>query len=80
MDNQEQIYAEIKKALRDAPPRAKSAEMHLQLIKYADELKHVPSDIVCDRIGVNQSFRTVVSKMIKIVNRLKAAGLDVSKI
>ena len=73
MDDQEYIYAEIKKALRDAPPRAKSAEMHLQLIKYADKLKHVPSDIVCDRIGVSQSFRTVV-------NRLKAAGLDVSKI
>lgn len=80
MDNHDHIYAEIKKALREAAPRGKSAEMHLQLIKYADELKDIPSDVVCDRIGVNQSFRTVVSKMIKIVNRLKAAGLDVSKI
>ena len=78
--NEQEIYAQIKKALQEAPRNQYTAELHLQMIKYADELKHVPSDIVCDRIGVNQSFRTVVSKMIKIVNRLKAAGLDVSKI
>lgn len=80
MDNEERIYAEIRKALREAAPRAKSAEMHLQLIKYADELKHVRREVICDGIGVSQSFRTVVGKMIKIVSRLKAAGLDVTKI
>ncbi len=80
MNSEQQIYAAINKALSEAPPRAKLAEMHLQLIKYADQLNHLPREAVCDGIGVNQSFRTVVAKMFKIVGRLKAAGLDTTRI
>ncbi len=80
MGSEQEIYAAIKKALSEAPSRAKLAEMHLQLIKYADQLKHLPRDEICDGIGINQSFRTVVAKMFKIVDRLKAAGLDTRKI
>jgi len=80
MDSEQEIYAAIRKALSEAAPRAKYAEMHLQLIKYADQLKHLPREDICDGIGINQSFRTVVAKMFKIVERLKAAGLDTNKI
>lgn len=80
MNNEQMIYAAIKKALDEAPSRSKLAELHLQLIKYADHLKHLPRENVCDGIGINQSFRTVVAKMFKIVDRLKAAGLDTTKI
>jgi hypothetical protein len=80
MNSEQQIYAAIKKALNGAPPRAKLAEMHLQLIKYADQLKHLPREDICDGIGVNQSFRTVVAKMFKITDRLKSAGLDTNRI
>jgi hypothetical protein len=66
--------------LTEAPSRAKLAEMHLQLIKYADQLQHLPRDEICTGIGINQSFRTVVAKMFKIAGRLKAAGLDTTKI
>ncbi|MGK9175515.1 transcription factor [Yokenella regensburgei] len=80
MNSEQQIYDAIKKALSEAPPRTKLAEMHLQLIKYADQLKHLPREKICDGIGVNQSFRTVVAKMFKIVDRLKAAGLDTHRL
>ena len=39
--NECEIYAQIKKALQEAPRNQYTAELHLQMIKYADELKNI---------------------------------------
>lgn len=80
MDPLGPVYSAIKKALADAAPGAKTAELHLQLIKYADTLKHLNCEVVCEGIGINTSFRSEVLRIVKITERLKSAGLDVSRL
>jgi hypothetical protein len=75
-----QIFNLIKSALESAPRNQYTAELHLQMIKYADDLKHMTSKEFCEGAGLRKSFGTEFSKMRNLTQRLKAAGLDVTKI
>jgi len=75
-----QIFNLIKNALEAAPRNQYTVELHLQMIKYSDDLKHMTSKEFCEGAGLKQSFGTEFSKMRNLTQRLKAAGLDVTKI
>ncbi|QLE87618.1 transcription factor [Shewanella sp. Scap07] len=70
------IFNSIKKALNDAPRNQYTAELHLQMIKYADELKSITAKEFCEGVGLKSSFGTEFSKMRNLTQRLRAAGLD----
>lgn len=70
----------IKEAINNAPLNSKTAEYHLQFIKFAKKLGDVPSKEFCKLIGAKPSFHIEVNKMKKIVDRLIAAGLNIDKI
>ena len=70
------VYDRIKKALAMAPRNQYTAELHLQMIKYADELKNITSKEFCEGVGLKQSFGTEFSKMRNLTERLKSAGLN----
>ena len=74
--NECEIYAQIKKALQEAPRNQYTAELHLQMIKYADELKNITAKEFCEGVGLRSSFGTEFSKMRNLTQRLKAAGLQ----
>lgn len=78
--NESDIYANIKQALDSAPRNQYTVEMHLQMIKYAEQLNDVTSKEFCEGVGLKPSFGTEFSKMRNLVQRLKAAGLDTGKL
>ncbi|MGX9355864.1 HTH-like domain-containing protein [Roseobacteraceae bacterium S113] len=75
-----QVIAEIEDAIKDAPRNAFVAELHLQVIKHSDALQSVTGREFCETLGIGPSFGTEFAKMKKIAPRLKAAGLDVTKL
>lgn len=78
--NENEIYGSIKQVIAHAPRNQYILELHLQMIKYADELKNVTAKEFCEGVELRQSFGTEFSKMRNLTQRLKAAGLDTSKI
>jgi hypothetical protein len=78
--NEHEIYERIKQVLADAPRNQYTAELHLQMIKYADELKNITAKEFCEGVGLRSSFGTEFSKMRNLTQRLKAAGLDTAKL
>ncbi|GAA3926689.1 HTH-like domain-containing protein [Litoribacillus peritrichatus] len=78
--NENDIYGRIKQVLADAPRNQYTAELHLQMIKYADELKNITAKEFCEGVGLRSSFGTEFSKMRNLTQRLKAAGLDTAKL
>lgn len=78
--NENAIYNLIKDALADAPRNQYTAELHLQMIKYADELKNITAKEFCEGVGLRQSFGTEFSKMRNLTKRLKAAGLNTNNL
>ena len=74
--NEQEIYERIKQVLADAPRNQYTAELHLQMIKYADELKNITAKEFCEGVGLRSSFGTEFSKMRNLTQRLKAAGLQ----
>ncbi|ASW81510.1 transcription factor [Vibrio anguillarum] len=78
--NEIEIYQSIKQALSDAPRNQYTAELHLQMLKYADELKSITAKEFCEGVGLRSSFGTEFSKMRNLTQRLKAAGLDTAKL
>jgi len=78
--NETDIYIRIKQALEAAPRNQYTAELHLQMIKYADELKNITAKEFCEGLGVKLSFGTEFSKMRNLTQRLKAAGLNIDLI
>jgi hypothetical protein len=75
-----EALARIKDAIETSPRNGYIAEMHLQIIKYADVLADVTGKEFCDALEIGQSFATEFAKMRKISERLVRAGLDVQKI
>ncbi|MCS4297505.1 MULTISPECIES: transcription factor [Acinetobacter] len=73
--NEHEIYKRIKQVLADAPRNQYTAELHLQMIKYADELKNITAKEFCEGVGLRSSFGTEFSKMRNLTQRLKVAGL-----
>lgn len=78
--NENEIYERIKQVLADAPRNQYTAELHLQMIKYADELKNITAKEFCEGVGLRNSFGTEFSKMRNLTQHLKAAGLDTAKL
>ena len=76
----QQIFTAIQLALVDAPRNQYMAELHLQMIKYADELKDITSKEFCEEVVLKASYGTEFSKMRNLTTRLKKAGLDVDKL
>ncbi|KAB1175327.1 HTH-like domain-containing protein [Photobacterium damselae] len=74
------IKEEIKKALASAPRNGFMVELHLQSIKYADELQNITAKEFCEEVGLKPSYGTEFSKMRNLTSRLKQAGLNVDKI
>ena len=74
------IIDEIKQALASAPRNRYMAELHLQSIKYADELSNITAREFCEELGLKPSYATEFSKMRNLTSRLKAAGLNTRKI
>lgn len=78
--SEQEIYQQIKQALSVAPRNQYIVELHLQMLKYADELKHVTSREFCEGVGLKESLGTEFSKMRNLTTRLKLAGLDTYKL
>lgn len=78
--SEQHIYECIQLALSEAPRNRQTAELHLQMIKYADDLKNLTSKEFCEGVGLPLSYGTEFSKMRNITQRLKAAGLKVNMI
>ena len=70
----------IKDAINAAPRNSYVAELHLQVIKHADELKDVTGREFCNSIGISEVYGTEFLKMRKISDRLIKAGLNPSMI
>lgn len=75
-----EAFKEIKTAIENAPRNGYVAELHLQVIKYADVLQNVSAKEFCEAVGLSASFGTEFAKMRKIAPRLKNAGLNAGKI
>ena len=78
--SEQEIYQQIKQALSVAPRNQYTVELHLQMLKYADELKHVTSREFCEGVRLKESLGTEFSKMRNLTTRLKLAGLDTYKL
>ncbi len=70
----------INVAINNSPRNGYIAELHLQIIRYADILNEITGKEFCAALGIGPSFGTEFSKMKRIAPRLIKAGLDVSKI
>jgi hypothetical protein len=70
----------IKAALQGAARNGYIAELHVQIIKYADVLQNVSGKEFCEEVGIGRSFGTEFAKMKKIAPRLRNAGLDPNRI
>lgn len=77
---EEKIFSEIRNSLDAAPRNQYTVELHLQMIKYADELTSITSKEFCNGVGLKHSLGTEFSKMRNLTHRLKKAGLDVDLI
>ena len=77
---EQDIFNNIKQALNEAPRNQYTAEMHLQMIKYADNLKNITAKEFCEGVGLKSSFGTEFSKMRNLTARLKAAGLQTEQL
>jgi hypothetical protein len=78
--NTSEILVRIKSAIDSAPRNSYIAELHLQIIKYADELEALTGKEFCEGLGIGPSFGTEFAKMRKIAGRLKQANLNVNLI
>ena len=77
---EQEIYQCIRAALAEAPRNQYTSELHLQMIKYADALKHITAKEFCEGVGLRESLGTEFSKMRNLTQRLKAAGLNTDQI
>ena len=78
--NATEAMKNIKAALQGAPRNGYIAELHVQIIKYADVLQTVSGKEFCEEVGIGPAFGTEFAKMRKIAPRLRSAGLDPSRI
>lgn len=74
------VFDQIKRAIDGAPRNAYVAELHLQVIKFSDELSDTTGKEFCEGLRIGAYFGTEFTKMKKIASRLKDAELDVARI
>ena len=75
-----EVFDRIRAALNASPRNAYVAELHLQVIKYAEFLGDITGREFCAALGIGPSFGAEFTKMRKIAARLEAAGLDVDRL
>ena len=75
-----EIFDRIAKAIEAAPRNAYVAELHLQVIKYAEHLDEISGREFCEGVDLKPAWGTEFVKMRKIAPKLVAAGLDTSKL
>ncbi|WP_435966742.1 HTH-like domain-containing protein [Raoultella ornithinolytica] len=63
--------------LAAAPRNQYMVELHIQSIKYADELTDITAREFCEALGLKASYATEFSKMRNLTTRLKAALLQI---
>ena len=78
--NTHEILMCIKSATDSAPRNFYTAELHLQIIKYADELEALTGKEFCEGLGLGLAYGTEFAKMRKIAGRLKKANLNLNLI
>jgi len=78
--SEQEIFDSIRRSIDSAPRNQYTVELHLQMIKYADDLQHITAKEFCEGVGLRQSFGTEFSKMRNLVTRLKKANLNTSLI
>jgi len=74
------VFKEIKHAIDAAPRNGYVAELHLQVIKYANILDDISGKEFCSELDLGKAWGTEFTKMKKIASRLRQAGLDPEKI
>ncbi len=70
------MFSHIKKAIEEAPRNGYVAELHVQVLKYAELLDETSGREFCERLGLGPAWGTEFMKMRKIAERLRKAGLD----
>jgi hypothetical protein len=70
------VFAQIKKAIDQAPRNGYVAELHLQSLKFAELLENVSGKDFCAQLDLGPAWGTEFAKMKKIAPRLRAAGLN----
>lgn len=78
--NANEALLKIKHAINNSPRNGYIAELHVQVIKYAEFLSETTGREFCETIGLTPAFGTEFAKMRKIASRLVNAGLDVEKL
>lgn len=76
----DKVFHNVRRAIDAAPRNDYTAELHLQVIKYADEFQDVTAKDFCAGVGLANSYGTEFAKMRKIGERLRNAGLDPARI
>jgi hypothetical protein len=74
------VFRSIKQAIDASPRNDYTAELHVQIIKYAAWLQEITAKEFCAGVGIAASYGTEFAKMRKIAERLRHAGLDPVKI
>lgn len=74
------VYKLIKEAINSSPRNGYVAELHLQVIKYADLLENVTGKEFCEALDLKPAWGTEFAKMKKIAMRLRDAGLNPAKL
>ena len=75
-----ETFAEIKRAVEAAPRNGYVAEIHLQVLKHAHMLEDVSGKEFCAALDLGPAWGTEFSKMKKIAPRLRAAGMNPTKL
>jgi hypothetical protein len=75
------VFNDIKTAIAAAATRdAYTAELHVQILKYAELLEGMSGREFCAKMELNKSWGAEFAKMKKISARLRQAGLDPERI
>ena len=78
--NNVQALNNIKNAIDASSRNDYIAELHLQIINYAEVLQNMSGKEFAAELGIGPSFGTEFAKMRKIAPRLRSAGLDPRRI
>lgn len=70
------VFRRIRQAIDGAPRNDYTAELHLQIIKYAESFQEITAKDFCAGVGIPPSYSPEFAKMRKIASRLRAAGLN----
>jgi hypothetical protein len=78
--NATEAIDKIRVEIDRSPRNGYIAELHLQIIKHYEALKHMTGKEFCEELGISSAYGTEFSKMLRISERLIRAGLDTNRI